>query len=134
MVLKTVAYFGEIGPTRRKYRRRNIKHIDIWKEFLVGFFDGACDQRKCGCEAYIVIEPDTFYHLWWKGGRGTNNWSELVALWGTLLCAIWLGIETLKVFGDSKSVIKCVQGSTLFNPFILTAWVRRIRMLEQTFQ
>ena len=59
---------------------------------------------------------------------------KLIALWGTLLCAKWLGIETLKVFGDSKGVREWVHGSTLFNPFILTEWIRRIQMVEQTFQ
>lgn len=60
MLIKTDAYYGYIGTIIVKYHIRNIKQIDIWEEFPIGFFDGACDQRRCGCGAHIVIEPNTF--------------------------------------------------------------------------
>jgi len=56
-IIKIVAYYKEIGPIIRKDDKGNHKYIDIWSELQVGFFDGACIQSKCGCRAYIVLEP-----------------------------------------------------------------------------
>lgn len=36
----------------------------IWKTFSVGFFDGSCARRECGCGAAIYIASDNFYHFW----------------------------------------------------------------------
>lgn len=43
------------------------------------------------------------------------------------------GYEAIKVFGNSKGMIKWEKRSTQFNPFIVLARMRRIRILEQTF-
>lgn len=67
-VIKTVAYFKEYRPSKNCSKSKIIKRRDIWKTYPVGFFDGACCRGKCGCGAYIVIEPGKHCHFWWEGG------------------------------------------------------------------
>lgn len=33
------------------------------ERFVVGFFDGACSRRECGCGAFIVIDPGKFFRV-----------------------------------------------------------------------
>lgn len=61
-----------------------------------------------------------------------NNRAEIIALWGVLIGAKWLGLESL--FGDAKGIIDWVKNYTLFNPPILSNWMRRIQHLVSTFQ
>jgi len=71
----------------------------------MGFFDGACYERKCACGAFIVMDPGKFFHFWWEGGHGTNNRTEVMTLWGALIAEKWLGLESLQVYGDAKGII-----------------------------
>lgn len=61
-----------------------------------------------------------FYHFLWVGGECTNRCIQLIALWGVFICAKWLGIDDLYIFGDSKGIIKWVFGYTHFDPPSLT--------------
>jgi len=69
--LAIATYFSEIG--KQEIKRRKFISQDIWRKFPVGFFDGACNNTKCGCDALIVGEPRNYFHLWWEGGRGKKT-------------------------------------------------------------
>jgi len=92
-VIKAVTYFNEIGPIKRREKNRQVRIKDVWRFSPMGFFDGACEKRKCGCGAFIIIKPGFYYHFWWEGGKDTNNRAEVIALWGVLSAAKWLGFE-----------------------------------------
>lgn len=73
VVIKTVAYYAKIGPTKKHKYKREIRYKDIWKDLPAEFFDGACLQRKCGCGAFIVLGPGIYYYFGWEGGYGTTT-------------------------------------------------------------
>jgi len=41
-VIKIVAYYNKIELTKRCSNKRQCRYKDIWNEFPVGYFDGAC--------------------------------------------------------------------------------------------
>lgn len=101
---------------------------------MVGFFDGACRRRDCGCGVVIYMSPDICFHFWWEGGQGTNNKAEIMALWEVLTMAKWLSIQKFTVFRDAKCVIDWVNDFTNFAPLILKNWMSSIRMAINKFQ
>ena len=65
---------------------------------------------------------------------GTNNRAEVIALWGALNFANWLGLENIFVHGDAKSSIDWVKDYTLFYSHILSNWMSRITLLTSASQ
>ena len=53
-------------------------------------------------------------------GRGTNNFSELLALWLLLLMARRLDIREIQIFGDSRVVIDT--GIMRYRAYMLPTW------------
>lgn len=100
--LKILAYFLEIGPIKEKPPNRRCILKAIWASSPISFFDDASTSKVCGSGMFIVIKPRDYHHFRWFSGKGSNNRAELLALWGVLLCANWLAIDEIVVFGDSK--------------------------------
>lgn len=81
----------------------------------------------------IHLGPSRSYKFHWNCGFGSNTRAELLALWGILYCATWLGLGELTVFGDSKSIIDWVNMRGSLNSPILEPWKLRIRALISEF-
>jgi len=60
---------------------------------------------NCGSGAYIALKLVTYFIFSWNSGSGFNNSAELIDLWGVLLCAKWISIEKMNIYGDLKVVI-----------------------------
>lgn len=109
--------------------RCNVQIKEVWPKFLVGFLDGTSKNKVYGNWAYIVMNRGTFFHFNQYNGVGQNNRVDLISLWGVLICAKWLDIRELDVFGYSKVIIYWVQMRFNFGPPSLTHWMHRIRKL-----
>lgn len=90
--------------------------------YLVRYFDGACQCRKCGCGAVIILELAKYFHFWWEGRHWTNSRPEIIDLWRVLTCAKWLllqnimniMIEDIMIYGEGKGIIDWIKYYTLF--------------------
>jgi len=60
--------------------------------------------------------------------------TEATALWGLLWFAYYLNIPSLKIFGDSQSIINHVLGKSSTQHPHLQGWLRNIGHLMGTFQ
>lgn len=94
VIIKFVFFFNEKRQMKEKVERRQVRFRDIWRRYPVGFFDGTSRHLKCGCGAFLVMKPDTFYHLWWEGGEGTNTRGDRIM--GFLKAAKWT--ELVNIF------------------------------------
>lgn len=90
-------------------------------------------MNKCESGAFIFIKAGHFYHFNRFSGLGTNMGSEVITLWGVLLCGNWLSIKDMDVYGDSKALIQWVANETSFNPPTLSFWMLRIKILIKIF-
>jgi ribonuclease HI len=76
-----------------------------WCLFFNGASKGNPGQSGCGG---VIIDPsgNTHSSYAWGIGHATNNHAEFLALWQGLNQALLLGIQKLRIFGDSKQVLK----------------------------
>ena len=110
VALKIVAFFNEIGPWHPKAPSQSVTLVDLDGIFPICFFDGASIGGRCGYCVYLHINPSSLYHVFWSGRSGDNCRSEMIALWGALQCASWIGIEKVVIISDSLSIIQWIQG------------------------
>lgn len=74
------------------------------------FFDGAEKHGSCGCGFHILADEDTQFLIFWNGGRGTNNMAEAMALAGLLNFCLFLNLQGVSIYGDSKVMVDFVSG------------------------
>jgi len=86
----------------------------LWRSSLKDwclFFDGASkgNPGQAGCGG-VIIDPsgNTHSSYAWGIGYATNNYAEFLALWQGLYQALHLGIQNLRIFGDSKQVLEAI--------------------------
>jgi len=91
------------------------------------FFDGAEQQKNCGCGVHIIMDKNMQYFISWNGGRGSNSLAEVRALAGLLAFCTFFYIQSISIFGDSKSVIDHVMGSSHIKCPHLAGWLDRIK-------
>lgn len=87
-----------LGDLSRRMRPVEIIYNSI-------FFDGASQQHRCGCGAWLMLTSNCHYKIYWFRGIGTNMRAEILALRGLLWFASQLCIEDFRVFGDSKVLV-----------------------------
>lgn len=90
------------------------------------FFNGAEQQKICGCGVHIIMDKNMQYFISWSGGRGSNSLAEVQALAGLLAFCTFFDIQSISIFGDSKSVINHVMGSSHIRCPHLADWLDRI--------
>lgn len=101
--------------------------------FPDGFFDGTAQDGRCGCGAWLRINPLIHFLLFWYEGLGSNSKAKLLAFWGLVFFAKRFQLQKISVYGNSSSTIDAVAGrSSLLVPF-LASWMENIEFLEQSF-
>lgn len=90
------------------------------------FFDGAEQNNICGCGVHIIMDDKLQYFLSWNGGIGSNNMAEARALAGLLAFCVFFYIQSISIYGDSKSMIDHVRGICHINCPHLSGWLNRI--------
>lgn len=97
-----------------------------------GFFDGAAQNQRFGCSAWLLITP-CHYKIYWFGGIGTNMMAKALALWGLMWFANHLCIDRISIYGDSKVLIDHLNKESSINQTILPTWMNRIEILRKKF-
>ena len=52
----------------------------------------------------IMIRKDHIFKLWMGSGKGNNTKVELIRLWGVIHFVDSIGIDSIKILGDSKVI------------------------------
>jgi ribonuclease HI len=101
-----------LTPIRSWEIRLEEQEFLLWRETLNEwclFFDGASkgNPGQAGGGG-IILDPSGIIHTVyaWGLGHATNNQAEFLALWQGLRQALNLGIESIRIFGDSKQVLE----------------------------
>lgn len=56
IVMGIVSHFSETCPMEQIKKSRKVILQNIWNDYLVGFFDGACKFGLCGCGVLITFD------------------------------------------------------------------------------
>jgi hypothetical protein len=103
-----------LTPTRSWEVRLEEQEFLLWRSSLKEwclFFDGASkgNPGQAGCGG-VIIDPsgNTHSSYAWGIGHATNNQAEFLALWQGLFQALHLGIQNIRIFGDSKQVLEAI--------------------------
>lgn len=91
------------------------------------FFDGAEQNGICGCGFLILADKDSLFSIHWNGGRGTNMLAEAMALAGLMSFCLFLNLQDVSIFGDSKVLVDYVAGKNTISKLHLMGWLDRIR-------
>lgn len=93
------------------------------------FFDEAEQGGQCGCGVIISVNENCHFLIYWNGGRGSNSKAEVMALAGLLHFCLFLNIQDVSIFGDSKVMVDGVLGKNIFMKPQLIGWIDRIKYL-----
>lgn len=96
---------------------------------LRAFFDAAEQEGHCGCGVYIVVNDIYHFHLFWNGGSGSNSKAEAMALAGLLHFCLFLDLQDVSIFGDSKVLVYGICGKNNIRNPQLSGWIERINFL-----
>jgi len=89
------------------------------------FFDGAEDNGICGCGVHIITNENYHFLIHWNGGKGSNSKAEAVALAGLLSFCLFLNLQNVSIFGDSKVMVDHVLGKNNILKPQLVGWLDR---------
>lgn len=90
------------------------------------FFDGAEHDGICGCGVLIIANEKNHYLIHWNGGRGSNSKAEVMALAGLLSFCLFLNLQSVSIFGDSRVLVDYVLGKNKILKPQLVGWLDRI--------
>jgi ribonuclease HI len=101
------------------------------------FFDGASkgNPGQAGGGG-IIIDPSGNIHTVyaWGLGHASNNQAEFLALWQGLHQALKMGIQSLRIFGDSKQVLETLITKKTPKDSTLAQLYRRSALLLSHFK
>lgn len=90
------------------------------------FFDGAEQEGQRGCWVHIVVNETCNFQLFWNGGSGSNSKVEAMALAGLLHFCLFLNLQGVSIFGDSKVLVDSLCGKNFIRNPQLLGWIERI--------
>lgn len=90
------------------------------------FFDGAEQEGQCGCRVHIVVNELCSFQLFWNGGSGSNSKAEAMALAGLLHFCLFLNLQGVSIFDDSKVLVDSLNGKVFIRNPQLLGWIERI--------
>lgn len=93
------------------------------------FLDGAEQDDICGCGVHIIANENNHYLIPWNGGRGSNSKAGAMALAGLLSFCLFLNLQNVTIFGDSRVLVDYVFGKNNILKPQLIGWLDRIRFL-----
>jgi len=128
ILLHIITIYDSIPKYQPKVQKRH-SFVDICSCLKTpkAFFDGAEQQRICGCRVHIIMDENMQCFISWNGGRGSNNLAEVQTLTSLLAFCTFFDIQSISIFGDSKSVIDHVMGSSHIRCPHLAGWLDRIK-------
>ena len=91
------------------------------------FFDGAEQGGQCGCGVSISVNENCL--IYWNGGRGSNSKAEAMALVGLIHFCLFINLQDVSIFGDSKVMVDGVIGKSIIRKPQLYGWIDRIKFL-----
>lgn len=94
--------------------------------FPMAFFDDVEQQGTCGCGILIMINENTQFSIHWNGGRGSNSKAEAMALAGLLKFCLFLDLQHVSIFGDSKVMVDFISRKNQILVPHLIGWMGRI--------
>lgn len=81
------------------------------------FFDGVEHEEICGCGVHIFVDEDNHFLIHWNGGMDSNSKAEAMALAGLLSFFLFLNLQNVSIFGDSRVMVDYVLGKNkIFKP------------------
>ena len=101
VVSKTLDCLGSGFDPGPKHRMCNCGFSSLVVVEIVGYFDGAEQQGKCGARMVIQMAGNHTFSLCMSARKGSNTRAELLTLWGLLFFAKAHRIELQQVLGDS---------------------------------
>lgn len=140
-IMDSISVYLESLPQKIIKHKKNLPTLTISEQSSQpsAFFDGAAQKGQCGCGFYIKINESTHFSSFWHGGHGSNNMAEAIALTGLLKFCIFLDIQQVAIFGDSKILVDSVNRRNHIVAPHLTGWRHRInyyrdRMVGSTIE
>lgn len=91
------------------------------------FFDGAAQHGLCAAGGVIFLNKDHYFTLGLNCGFGTNMKADPLALWCVMKTANIFGLVDLKVYGDSRVIIKWASKEFNLQVLALHHWCWRTR-------
>lgn len=113
------------SPKQKKLYGKNLPQVSSSPPRA--FFDGAEHNGLCGCGFLILADKDSIFSIHWNGGRGTNMLAEEMALAGLMSFFLFLNLQDVSIFGDSKVLADYVAGKNTISKLHLVGWLDRIR-------
>jgi len=93
------------------------------------YFDRAAQNGTSAYGVYIITKKTQQIAFYWNGEEGTNNKAEVMALYGLLMFSIFLNIESLQIYGDSKIIIDHINAKLSIKNHYMSGWMNGIESL-----
>lgn len=103
--------------------------------FLASLFDGETQLGSHGYGVWLKINERKRYKLHWNDNPSTNTNAIILALWdlwGLLCFAKNMEVNSLHVYGYSRTLIEGINGHTTFDSPILSRWIDHIKQIMGT--
>lgn len=118
------------GLPQKPLKLKKDVYLDLSMElsaFPRAFFDGAEQNGSCGCGFLIMVNENFHFSIHWNGGKGSNSKAEVMAVVGLLKFCLFLDIQDVTVFGDSKVMVDFVSRKNHILISHLAGWLDRIQ-------
>lgn len=113
--------------------QRNVGSFHLTFDDPVLLFDGAAQLGNCGARGVIFLNQNHFYTFCLNCGKGTNIRAELLALWCVARVANLFVLANIKIYGDSRVMIKWAKGAYDLKVMNLVYWCNRTQMELRAF-
>jgi len=90
--------------------------------FPAAYFDGAAQPGACRCGFIIMINEYTHFSSYGNGRLSSNNKAEAIVLAGLLKLCLFLDIQQVSIFGDSKVLVDSVTKKNHIMALHLAGW------------
>lgn len=94
--------------------------------FQRAFFDGAEQNGSCGCSFLIMVNENIHFSIH-GNGKGSKSKVEAIVVAGLLKFCLFLDIQDVTVFGDSKVMMDFVSRKNHILMSHLAGWLDRIK-------
>lgn len=120
--------FEEFQPSSPILGRPPVSNFPMASSSLPrAFFNCATQNGVCGCGFHIQADENCLLFAHWNRGRGSNLMAEAMALTGLLSFYLFLNLQDISFYGDSKVLVDYMAGKISISRPHLEGWLNRIR-------